>query len=61
MGQKLPTTHLFDPQEILEELRYVNSKFDLIAKKAHQIDKLHPNFYNQPLQTNFTNKVPVVY
>ena len=49
IGQRLPKTHLADPQEIFRQLKLANLLFKAIAKKAHQIDALHPNFSNKPL------------
>lgn len=46
MGQKLPTTHLFDPQRILQELKLANLNFPSTLKKAHQLDSQYPNFSN---------------
>ncbi|MDJ0567731.1 MAG: NAD(P)-binding domain-containing protein [Pleurocapsa sp. MO_192.B19] len=49
MGQKIPPTHLIDPQEIFEELRRTNLNFNSIVNKATQLDTKYPNFSNQPL------------
>ncbi|MDJ0633326.1 MAG: NAD(P)-binding domain-containing protein [Xenococcaceae cyanobacterium MO_188.B29] len=57
MGKKLPTTHLFDPQEIFRELELTNLRFNSIVKKAHQIDTRYPNFSNQPLPAKSIDKV----
>jgi hypothetical protein len=47
MGYKLPNTHLFDPQRILQELRRANLNFPSIVKKARQLEEKYPNFSNQ--------------
>ncbi|MGL4881212.1 MAG: flavin-containing monooxygenase, partial [Waterburya sp.] len=49
MGYKLPNTHLFDPQRILQELKYADRNFASTVKKAHQLEQKYPNFFNQPL------------
>jgi hypothetical protein len=49
MGYKLPNTHLFDPQRILQELKYADRNFAFTVKKAHQLEQQYPNFFNQPL------------
>ncbi len=49
MGQKLPTTHLADPQHIFRQVKFVNWLFNWIVKKAHQVDSKYPDFRNQPL------------
>ena len=49
LGQKLPTTHLADPQQIFRQLWLVRRFFPRIVKKAHQVDAQHPDFQNQPL------------
>ena len=51
MGQKLPKTHLFDPQEIFQNLELTTSRFHSIQKKAHQLDSQYPNFSNQPISS----------
>ena len=57
MGKKLPTTHLFDPQEIFRELELTNLRFNSLVKKAHQVDSRYPNFSNQPLPAKSIDKV----
>lgn len=49
IGQSLPKTHLSDPQQIFRQLKLLNLGFNLLIKKAHQIDALYPNFSNEPL------------
>lgn len=49
MGQKLPKTHLSDPQQIFRQLKLANLFFNLIARKAAQIDAKYQHFSNQPL------------
>lgn len=49
MGQKLPTTHLSDPQQIFRQLKLANLFFNSIARKAAHIDSKYPNFSNLPL------------
>ncbi len=49
MGATIPQSHLFDPQDILQELKHTNLKFNSIIKKAHQLDRQHPEFSNQVL------------
>ena len=50
MGKKQRQTHLVDPQDIYQEVENINRRFDIIAKKAHQIDAQYPEFRNQPLK-----------
>jgi hypothetical protein len=49
LGQKLPTTHLADPQKVFRDLKLLNFLFPLIVKKAHQVNRKYPNFHNNPL------------
>ncbi|OKH33015.1 F420H(2):quinone oxidoreductase [[Phormidium ambiguum] IAM M-71] len=49
MGQKLPKTHLSDPQQIFRQLKLANLFFNLIARKATQIDAKYQHFANHPL------------
>ncbi|WP_318780814.1 flavin-containing monooxygenase [Dendronalium phyllosphericum] len=49
IGQKLPQSHLADPQQIFRQLKLANFLFDWLVKKAHQVDAQHPHFHNQPL------------
>lgn len=49
MGQKLPTTHISDPQQIFRQLKLTNLFFNSIVRKANQIDAKYPNFSNPPL------------
>lgn len=49
MGQQLPKTHLSDPQQIFRQLKLANLFFNLIARKAAQIDTKYQHFSNRPL------------
>lgn len=49
MGQQLPTTHLADPQQIFRQVKLASRLFNVIVKKAHQVDSKYPKFHNQPL------------
>ena len=57
IGQSLPKTHLSDPQQIFRQLKLLNLGFNLIVKKAHQIDAKYPNFSNQPLPAILLDQV----
>lgn len=48
-GQKLPSTHLSDPQQIFRQLKLLKFGFNWLIKKAYQVDAQHPGFVNQPL------------
>ncbi|WP_193195859.1 flavin-containing monooxygenase [Nostoc sp. MG11] len=48
-GQHLPKNHLSDPHQIFNELKLSNLLFNLIVKKAYQVDTSYPNFINVPL------------
>jgi len=50
MGQSLPKTHLCDPQQVFRQLKLLKLGFNLVEKKAHQVDKTNPNFCNCSLQ-----------
>jgi len=50
MGQSLPKTHLSDPQQVFRQLKLLKLGFNLVEKKAHQVDKTNPNFCNRSLQ-----------
>ncbi|MDJ0688814.1 MAG: NAD(P)-binding domain-containing protein [Xenococcaceae cyanobacterium MO_188.B32] len=49
IGQSLPKTHLSDPHQIFRQLKLLNLGFNLLVKKAHQIDDRYPNFSNKSL------------
>ncbi|MBD2342537.1 flavin-containing monooxygenase [Anabaena subtropica] len=49
MGQKLPKTHLADPQQFFKGYERANLLFNQFEKKAHQIDRKYPNFSNRTL------------
>ncbi|GAA6615830.1 flavin-containing monooxygenase [Scytonema sp. NUACC26] len=49
MGQQLPKTHLSDPQQTFRQLKLAHLFFNLIARKATQVDAKYPNFSNRPL------------
>lgn len=49
MGQQLPKTHISDPQQVFRQLKLANLFFNLIARKAAQVDAKYPNFSNRPL------------
>ncbi len=49
MGQSLPKTHLFDPHQVFRQLKLLNLGFNLVVRKAHQIDATYPDFQNRPL------------
>jgi hypothetical protein len=51
VGQKLPTTHISDPQQIFQQIKLAKFLFNWLVKKAFEIDAQHPNFSNQPLPT----------
>lgn len=46
IGQRLPETHLGDPQQTLRELRFVDFAFPWLAWKARQVDARYPDFKN---------------
>ncbi|NDJ25200.1 NAD(P)-binding domain-containing protein [Nostoc sp. B(2019)] len=48
-GQHLPKNHLCDPHQIFKELKLSNLLFNVIVKKAYQVDSSYPNFINIPL------------
>jgi hypothetical protein len=50
MGQSLPKTHLSDPQQVFRQLKLLKLGFNLVEKKAHQVDKFNANFCNRSLQ-----------
>lgn len=49
IGQKLPQTHLSDPQQIFRGVNLANLLFNQFAKKAHQVDSKYPHFSNRQL------------
>ena len=49
IGNKMPITHLIDPQDIYQEVEQAQRNFDSIEKKARQIDAKYPDFCNQKL------------
>ncbi len=46
MGDKLPTTHLYDPYKILKKLKQINKRWGLLEKLAHRIDSKRSSFEN---------------
>jgi hypothetical protein len=50
MGQSLPKTHLSDPHQVFRSLKFLDFGFNLLAKKARQVDASYPDFQNQPLR-----------
>jgi hypothetical protein len=49
IGQKLPTTHLSDPQQILRQLKLFKLFFKWFVREAHRVDDRSPHFSNRPL------------
>ncbi|MBD2505349.1 flavin-containing monooxygenase [Anabaena azotica] len=49
IGQKLPQTHLSDPQQIFRGVNLANLLFNEFVKKAHQVDSKYPHFSNRQL------------
>ncbi|WP_225977392.1 NAD(P)/FAD-dependent oxidoreductase [Nostoc sp. CENA543] len=47
MGHKLPETHLYDPHKSFKQWEKANRSFHKIVKKAHQLERQHPDFQNQ--------------
>lgn len=45
-GQRLPTTHLSDPQQIFRQLKLLDLGFSWLVKKAHQVDAEYTEFNN---------------
>ncbi len=56
MRQKLPTTHLSDPQHLFRQLKLINFGFKWIEYRAHQIDARYAAFTNHPLPPMPTNQ-----
>ncbi|MDZ4877570.1 MAG: hypothetical protein CLLPBCKN_007005 [Chroococcidiopsis cubana SAG 39.79] len=52
MGQQLPQTHLSDPHATFRQLKIANLGFSWFSYKAHQIDRLYPNFQNTPIPSD---------
>lgn len=48
-GQRLPTTHLADPQQIFRQLKLLDLGFTWLVKKAHQVDAEYAEFKNRVL------------
>jgi len=48
-GDKLPTTHLFDPNDLFKRIRQANKRIGLLRSFSKRVDKKHPNFQNTPL------------
>jgi len=49
MGQSFPKTHLSDPHQVFRQLKLLKLGFNLVEKKAYQVDKNNPNFCNRSL------------
>jgi hypothetical protein len=49
IGEQLPKTHLADPQQIFKQLKLANFFFNLIVKRAYQVNTQYSNFSNSPL------------
>jgi hypothetical protein len=49
LGQRLPTSHLVDPQRIFRQLRLTKILFPWITHAARRIDAQYDNFCNLPL------------
>ena len=49
IGQKLPQTHLSDPQQIFRGVNLAHLLFNQFVKKAHQVDSKYPHFSNRQL------------
>lgn len=45
-GQRLPTTHLSDPQQVFRQLKLLDLGFAWLVQKAHQVDAKYPEFSN---------------
>ena len=60
LGQRLPTTHLSDPQQIFRQVALTQLGFNWIARKAHQVDSRHPHFENVPLPPSQPRQVEFV-
>ena len=48
-GQRLPTSHLADPQQIFRQLKLLDWGFPWLVKKAHQVDAKYAEFNNPVL------------
>ncbi len=48
MGQSLPKTHLSDPHQVFWQLKLLNLGFNLLVKKAHQMNQQVSDFRNLP-------------
>jgi len=58
MGEKLPQTHLFDPQRMFREFKQAHLSYNQFVKKAHQVDSKYPHFRNRQLpQTSTYNEL----
>ncbi len=49
IGQSPPETHLSDPHQVFRQLKLLNLGFNLLVKKARQVDDKYPDFKNKPL------------
>lgn len=58
MGQKLPTTHIGDPQNLFRTMQIVKRGFPWIQYRAHQIDSKYPEFQN-PILPGFNTEKTV--
>lgn len=56
MGQKQPTTHLSDPQQLFRTMQIAKLGFPWIRYRTHQTDRRYPNFQNRPLPAATTER-----
>ena len=50
MGQKIPKTHIQDPQELFRKLNISKVMWPLIERRAKAIDKRYPGFTNKVIE-----------
>ena len=48
-GEKLPTTHLMNPSEVMQRLKKAEKRWWLLEKIAKRVDKKHKDFENNIL------------
>lgn len=61
LGVSLPTTHLSDPQAVFNQLRLLRWAFPWIKRRAHQLNRQHRPFDNQPLSAPPAAQPSAVY
>ncbi|ACK73213.1 Flavin-containing monooxygenase [Gloeothece citriformis PCC 7424] len=64
MGQQLPQTHLFDPQQMFRKIKLAHLFFNQITKKAYQVDRQYGKFSNPvlpPLEKSEETQMLMMY